>query len=309
MPTALVFAGQSFIGRWLCAGLRQRNWSVLATTRTGQASDTIACTLLDRSRVEAVVQQAQPTWVFQCAGATHGNDLRAAFDLHVTGTLNVLDAVRRHAPMAGVLLLGSAAEYGLTTPDRFPVAESHPTVPQSFFGASKLAQTELARVVAAEWGLRIVTVRPFNVIGPGLPEYYFATAVANRLRGLIAPDNPREFPVHNAQATRDFVDVRDVVEALIALAEADASSAGQCPIFNIATGIETPLLELATELGRLAGGFVPIPAGDTSSRGGAVRSCGDATRLRQAVGWSPRRSWRESVGDMWRTLGMSTQAA
>ncbi|HVS38655.1 MAG TPA: NAD(P)-dependent oxidoreductase [Gemmataceae bacterium] len=300
MRTALVFAGSSYIGRWLVRRLRERGWRVTATTRSGA----MPCDLRDAAAVEAAVQAVRPDWVFSCAGATRDEGWREAFDLHLGGSLNVLDAVRRHAAGAGVTLLGSAAEYA---PADFPLREDHPIAPRSFFGASKAAQTQAAAAAAAEWGMRIITARPFNVIGPGLPEHYVAAALAARLRRQSA-EAPRDFAVVNAQATRDFIDVRDTAEALAALAESPPA-AGEHAVFNIATGVETPLLEMAAELGRLAGGFTPVPAGGAASRGGAVRSCGEASRLRRAVGWAPRWSWRESLADLWRSPNEVAAAA
>jgi GDP-4-dehydro-6-deoxy-D-mannose reductase len=269
----------------------------------------VPCDLLDAARVAEVVRQQRPNWIFQCGGATRGEDFRKAFDLHVGGTLNVLEAVRCHAPEAGVVLLGSAAEYGPAGPADLPLREDHPAVPRSYFGASKAAQTQVARAAAAEWGLRILIARPFNVIGPGLPEHYFAAALAARLRRLAGEGSPCEFPVLNAHATRDLIDVRDVAEALVDLVGRAAPAPGGCAIYNISNGIETALLEMAAELGRLAGGFVPVPGGVGASRGGAVRSCGDASRLLQAIGWRPRYSWRESLAEMWRTPDATRRAA
>ena len=298
MKRALVFAGHSFVGRWLIRELQQHGWTTVNAVRRTAADGDLSCDLFDANRIEEVIAQTAPTWIFQCGGATTGNDPRATFNLHVTGTFNVLDAVRRHAPAAGVMLMGSAAEYGNTNAADFPIREDHPGTPCSFFGASKAAQTQLAHVAALEWGLRLVTVRPFNVIGPGLPAHYFAAALAARMRQPIARASC-EVQILNANATRDFVDVRDLAEGLVGLAETGEPKSGEAVVYNIATGFETSLMTMAEELGRLAGGIVPVPGGESSSRGGSTRSCGDASRLRLAIGWKPRRSWQESLQDMW----------
>jgi GDP-4-dehydro-6-deoxy-D-mannose reductase len=300
METALLFAGGSFIGRRLCSALRHRGWRVAVTARPGSAADgAVPCDLVDAGRVAEVVARERPARVVQCAGATRTDDFREMFELHVGGTLNVLDAVRRHAPGAAVLLLGSAAEYGPAGADELPVAEGHVAPPRSFFGASKVAQTQAARAAAAAWGLRVLAARPFNVIGPGLPGHYFAAALAVRLRRMTAEGPPRPFPVVNAHATRDFIDVRDVAEALAGLLDGAVPPPGGFEVYNVATGVETSLLEAAAELGRLAGGFTPVPAGAAASRAAASRSCGDAGRLRRAIGWRLRYSWRESLADLW----------
>jgi GDP-4-dehydro-6-deoxy-D-mannose reductase len=301
MATALVLAGNSFVGRHLCRALREAGVRVVATTRKADGPPGAErCDLTDRERVEAVVAAARPQWVFQCAGATRTNDPRPLYRLHVEGTLNVLAAVARHVPAAPVVLLGSAAEYGPVAPEALPVAEEHPGAPRSFFGASKLAQTQAGQAAAAEWNLSVLVVRPFNVIGPGLPRHYFAAALAERLLQAEAVGSSGEVPVVNADATRDFVDVRDVAEALLGLVTRGAPPAGTMALYNIASGRETMLLAVAEKLCALAGGFKAVDAGAGRSRSSISRSCGDAARLRETTGWVPRIGWERSIEDFWR---------
>jgi GDP-4-dehydro-6-deoxy-D-mannose reductase len=180
-----------------------------------------------------------------------------------------------------------------------PVDESYRAQPSSFFGASKLAQTEAARIAALEWNLRVFVVRPFNILGPGLPAHYAPAALAQRLLAARIAGPPADFPVVNADATRDFVDVRDVVSAVLQLVSRGIRTAGALEVYNIASGRETTLLALAERLGQLAGGFRPVPAGQERSRSGITRSCGDAGLLRERTGWIPHISWEQSVEDLW----------
>jgi GDP-4-dehydro-6-deoxy-D-mannose reductase len=226
--------------------------------------------------------------VINCAGATGRAGAAEAYALHVQGTLNLLEAVRRHVPEAAVVLLGSAAEYGEV--DVLPTPENVPTRPTTFYGTSKLAQTHLAGVAAREWGLRVVVARLFNVIGPGLPERYFLAALAARLRS-----KGDTFPVDSMEATRDFLDVRDAARAITALV--GIAKPGELEVVNVASGEEVSVGEAAAWLGQLAGGRVPVSSGRA---GGVRRSCGDSAKLRALTGWLPRVGWRDSVAEMWR---------
>jgi GDP-4-dehydro-6-deoxy-D-mannose reductase len=253
-----------------------------------------------------LIERERPHWVIQCAGVTHSRDPGEMYRLHVDGTLAVLSAVARFAPEATVVLLGSAAEYGSVLAQMLPLQETCREAPTSWFGASKLAQTHLAQAAAAQWQLSLVSVRPFNIIGPGLPDHYFAAAVARRLLRMRSEGGPAEFPVTNLHDTRDFVDVRDVASAFVALLLSVAATPGKMQIYNIATGIETPLSAVAAKLGSLAGGFQPVAGGADNSRSGVRRSCGDATRLRTVTDWMPQRTWEESIEDMWHSLQTKT---
>lgn len=274
----MVLAANSFIGRAVCAELRD----VVAVTRA-EGGD-----LLDAAGVDALVARHRPSAVINCAGATGRAGPREAYALHVEGTLNLLEAVRRHAPEAAVVLLGSAAEYGEA--DVLPTPETAPTWPATFYGASKLAQTHLAGVAAREWGLKVAVARLFNVIGPGLPERYFLASLAARLRATPGGT----FPVDSMEATRDFLDVGDAARAAVALL--GVARQGEMELVNVASGEEVSVGEAAAWLGQLAGGRVPASSG----RGGGLRrSCGDSGKLRSLTGWAPRVGWRESVARMW----------
>jgi nucleoside-diphosphate-sugar epimerase len=301
MERALIFAGDSFLGRHLVGALKAAEWEVLSTSRRGSPGF-IVCDLTDAAQVAEVVKDAGPALVVQCAGATHASDPREMVAVHCAGSLNVLEAIREHAPRAMTVLIGTAAEYGEVPPDQLPVTESQPSRPTSYFGASKVAQTELARAAAREADLAIAVVRPFNILGPGLPSYYAAGRIAQRVRELYVKDGTaasREtLPVQNASATRDFVDIRDVAAA-IALVSTSPTNPGTFSLFNVATGIETSILELAQAVCDEAGGCRAVDAGAGASRTGIDRSCGDATKLRTELGWAPRYTWRQSVADLW----------
>jgi GDP-4-dehydro-6-deoxy-D-mannose reductase len=302
---ALVWAGQSFVGGRLARRLRDAGHEVLVTTRRGaDGPGQRRCDVTDAARVGRVVADFRPDWVFQCAAVTDPSAPPSlCYEVHVDGTLNVLNAVARHAPAATVVLFGSAAEYGAVPEDVLPVSETHAAQPRSFYGASKLAQTDLAAAAAAELDLSVLVVRPFNVLGPGLPPQYLAGALARRLR--TEPSGGRAFEVDNGAATRDFVDVRDVAEAVLALAERAAPPRGERQVYNIASGVEVPVLAIARKLCTLAGRRPPLDRGVAHSRSGLRRSCGDASRLRARVGWAPHIGWERSLEDMWGGLPLA----
>ena len=309
MPRALVFAGASFVGQHLCRLLREQQVQVVSTARRPLDEATLACDLTCTADVQAVIDQTRPDWIIQCAAATASSAPADHYAVHVTGTLNVLEAAQQFVPRASIVLFGSAAEYGPVPSADLPVAETYPCHPKSFFGASKLAQTHLAQAAAATNDQRIAVVRPFNITGPGLPDHYFATALARRLIRQAADlkagiTTDRTFEVQNPHATRDFIDVRDVAAAVWTLLDESLLSCGSAEVFNVATGRETSILEVASLLGELSGSLQPTHGGHRDSRGGITRSAGDAGRLRQ-TGWSVTTDLRDSLTDQWNSSAMS----
>jgi GDP-4-dehydro-6-deoxy-D-mannose reductase len=265
---------------------------------TGRGETLGYCDINDRQSVQNAIGAVGADYVFQCAAATRPTATAAEmYRIHVAGTLNVLGAAADFTPSAVLVFLGSAAEYGVVEDGDLPIREEQPTKPVSLFGASKSAQTQWALAAAAEWRLRVLVARPFNLLGPGLPERYLAAALAKRL--LQEGSTTQPLPVANADATRDFVDVRDAVDALVALTEKAAPEPGKPCVYNIATGRETTVMELAHTLCALHGNRCPIHRGAASSRSHISRSCGDALRLRRVTGWQPHLDWRRSLQDLW----------
>ena len=301
MDVALVIAGQSFVGRHLTAHLARRGIVCRATSRSLEIGY-LTCDLCRPAEVDALLQVVRPRWIFACAGATAQSSTAELHALHVTATETLLTAAARHVPDAVIVLFGSAAEYGPVAPEHLPIHEDIPARPQSSYGQSKLAQTQLAMRLAAEHNLRIHVVRPFNLIGPGLGRHYVAASLCDRL--LRARQDGRELalPIPNGQATRDWVDVRDAADAVVRLALDAPPEAGTVGLHNIATGQETRVLELAEHLCRLAGNFRAVDAGRAESRTDIDRSCGDAARLRAATEWRPCVPWQRSAAELWAAM-------
>ncbi|MGE3809159.1 MAG: NAD-dependent epimerase/dehydratase family protein, partial [Gemmataceae bacterium] len=188
MPTALVIGGTSFLGRHLTALLQRQNTRVVSTSRRPGLQGAVRCDIRDRQRVFEVVRAVQPDWVFNCAAETSWPiSALECYRTHVLGTLHLLQAIRSNVRTARTVLFGSAAEYGSVPASSLPIVENQLTEPLSIFGTSKLAQTELARQAATEWNLRLIVVRPFNIVGPGQGEQYLASRLIQRLRNEHNP--------------------------------------------------------------------------------------------------------------------------
>jgi nucleoside-diphosphate-sugar epimerase len=306
-PT-LVIGAASFVGRHLVARLRAGGTQVVGTARQAAGrSGFVACDLCDADAVERVITEVRPARVFHCAAATSAGEApEALYRLHVGGTLHLLRAISRHAPNAVLLTFGSAAEYGRVADGCLPIGEEQAPGALSFYGASKLAQTHAAAAAASEWGVRVLVLRPFNVLGPGLPGHYFAAAIAQRL--LQDGQTDRPFPVANGASTRDFLDVRDVAEACVMLTERAAPPTASMQVYNVASGVETTVLTVAQQLCELAGRRRAVDDGISHSRSGIARSSGDATRLRHTTGWTPGVTLEQSLADLWREATQSVQA-
>ena len=302
MAKALVLAGRSFIGRHLRHELARAGHDVVATARgPWDLANSRVCDLTHAAEVAEVVAETKPDWIVQCAGATRSPDPAELYRLHVLGALHLLTAIKTSVPNAIAVFFGSAAEYGAAPAEALPLPETYRGEPADFFGASKLAQTQAVRAASGDWQLRTLIVRPSNVVGPGLPAHYLASALVDRLQHLLADSTAdAELAVENGDATRDFIDVRDVARGIRMLLESAPPRRGACDVFNLATGHETSVLELARQLVELAEGSIEaVDAGSRPSRTAIRRSACSPEQAMQAIGWHPTVTLSKSLSDLW----------
>jgi GDP-4-dehydro-6-deoxy-D-mannose reductase len=293
-----------FIGSWLAEALRDGGDEVfgLARRSAGARDGTarLAGDVTSRTAVADAIAAAHPDRVFHLAAlnniASSFEDPALTIETNVIGSLNLFEAVRRAAPTACVVSVGSSAEYGKTAA-ALALSEELPLLPTSPYGVSKVSQGQLCRVYAEVHGLRALHVRPFAIIGPRKTR----DALSDFCRNVVAIERGEtdRFPVGPLASERDFVDVRDGVAALILLSE--KGRAGM--VYNLCNGQGASLEAVLTLLQELAGRpFHPVP--DPSRRRPADdhRIVGDGGRLR-ALGYAPRFSLADTVAatlDYWR---------
>jgi UDP-glucose 4-epimerase len=194
-------------------------------------------------------------------------------EVNVVGTLNVLEAAKK-LKAERVVFASSAAIYGI--PRAFPIAEDASISPISPYGASKAASELYLQAFEENNGIEAVSLRYFNVYGPRQTPSEYAGVISIFAKRAL---NRQPLQIYgDGSQTRDFVYVSDVVDATVAALEKNLKSRA----FNIASGTEITVLELAKTVQRLAGSgselkFRPPLIGDIS------RSVADVTRARNEL--------------------------
>ena len=174
------------------------------------------------------------------------------------------------------------------------VAEDAPPDPRSGYAVSKLAQEHLAAVWARETGGAATVLRYHNVYGPGLPRDTPYAGVAAIFRSALARgEAPRVF--EDGGQRRDFVSVRDVAAANVAVL--DAAPVAGLRVYNVGSGRPRTVLDLAAALAAALGGPAPRVTGEF--RLGDVRHVtADTARLRAELGWTPRVSFADGIREL-----------
>jgi len=287
----LITGASGFAGRHLARACADAGEDVLDLSR----SSGLGVDLLDPTAARAAVSDAAPHVVYHLAARAHvGESWREPEGYlrdNVAMTLNLLEAVRDEAPAATVVVAASSELYG--PPDRLPVDESAPLRPQNPYAVSKAAADLLAGFFADAHGLRIVRARAFNHGGPGQEPIYAIASFARQVAaGLEAGEERVRVVTGNPDARRDYTDVRDVVRAYRALAEAEPG------VYNVCSGRPASAAELLGVLGHVAGVEIDHIVDPGLRRANEVMEVrGSYARLRAATGWEPEIPLERTLAD------------
>jgi GDP-4-dehydro-6-deoxy-D-mannose reductase len=252
--------------------------------------------------IAAVVQACQPQRIFHLAGLVRGTELAALWRVNVQGTANLLDAARQLASPPRLVIPGSAAEYGLLA-DEQPVTETALTRPLNPYGVSKVAQTLLALGYAWRGELPVVVGRVFNITGPAEPAAMLGGAMAAQIAAIERGEQAPVLSVGNLAPTRDYIDIRDMVQALWLLSE--RGTAGE--IYNICSGQAVQVAAVVAQLADLGRVPITIQPDPARQRPSDIPHCvGNPAKLHAATGWQPTFGLTNSLADLldwWRGEG------
>ncbi len=247
--------------------------------------------LRDEAAAREAVRDARPDVVVHLAalasvGRSWAEPARAVQDNVALGTA-VLEAVRREAPGARVLVITSGEVYG--RPERLPLDESHPLRPQNPYAVGKATLDLLATLYADAHGLDVVVARAFNHAGPGQADGYALSSFARQ-----AAEGATVIRTGRADTRRDYTDVRDVARAYLALLE--HGEAGR--VYNVCSGTTWSARELVALVAGAAGREIAHEEDPSRVRAHEVAEIrGDASRLADATGWAPEIPMERTAAD------------
>jgi UDP-glucose 4-epimerase len=289
----LVTGATGFIGRRVVRRLAEAGARVYAgvapderperVKRLSAQVERLIFDLRDSDAVHVAVAEAAPQVVLHLAavGTTDpGVDPDLALAVNAGGTLHLLQALRERK-IQRVVLVGTCYEYAAQGPveggDRDGCLD-----PFNAYAASKVAAWAFGHMYWRAYGLPIVTVRPFQVYGPGQPDH---TLVPAAIRAALAGG---DFPMTPGEQERDFVYVEDVVTGMLAAAEAPGVEGGS---LDLGTGQVHALRRVVERIWAMTGARGQILAGALLYRPGEVMHlAADADRTARLT------SWRAQVG-------------
>jgi GDP-4-dehydro-6-deoxy-D-mannose reductase len=290
----LITGMSGFLGRHLAALLKDANLAVVSSLEKTSLDLQERVDIRDGAAVRAVLERTRPDAIFHLAGLIKAAEPESFYDTNVVGTVKLLEAIRASGLKARVIFASSSAVYGEGGPT--PITENRPVNPFTHYGASKAAaEIAIKRFVSAD-GLDAIIARMFNVVGPGQAETLAASEFARQvvLRERNVEDRA-ELTVGRLDAVRDFVDVRDVARALVAIAEGGRSGA----TYNVCSGCGVPIrhcMDILISAARASLRYAEIERKDAESD--VSMQIGDRGKIERELKWSPRICLKQSLTDL-----------
>ncbi len=309
MKKALIIGGAGFVGHYLADHLyRQYGWSVCCTKLALEQmqmnhGQIVNLDILDRAATERLIAGFCPDYIFHLAAqssvALSWKRPDLTVDVNIKGAVYVLEAVRRVAERTGhkprVLLVGSGEEYGYIEETELPIREENPIRPGNIYAATKACQNLLGQIYARAYGLDVMMIRAFNIIGPGQTTQFVVSDFCKQAADIEAGKQPPVLSVGNLSARRDFTDVRDVVRAYGMLAQTGKSGV----TYNVGSGRDIAISLVLAEILRQAKCEIRVETDPDRMRPSDVPViAADISRLLEATDWKPEIPLEQTIGDV-----------
>ncbi len=301
MPTALVTGGAGFIGSHLVDELVAKSYdvAVLDNFSNGKreyisslpSQRVFTADIRDRDQVARVVKEFQPDIVYHLA-AIHFipyclQHPYESFQINAMGTKVLLDSLEPSPPKV-LFFASTAAVYG---PSLQPHQEAEPLAPMDPYGLSKVCGEEMAQLFASRHPSYIVVGRFFNAIGPRETNPHLLPDIINQLnRGQ------RQISLGNLEPKRDFLHVRDMAKAVLAVTEMQKEGVA---IYNIGSGKQYSVLEVVQCCEKILNEKIEIMQKAQLKRKVERPSLlAGIDKIRAAVGWQPTTSLQATLEEL-----------
>ena len=256
----------------------------------------------DVDAVDALISTIRPTALVHLAAQSHVQEAikspELTWAINLNGTMNLANAVMRYSPACRFIFVSSSEVYGGTfkLSDK-PLSELALLDPENPYAASKAAADLFVGQMARQ-GLQAIRFRPFNHTGPGQSERFVVPSFAFQIVQAAQTETERTIWVGNLSAVRDFLDVRDVVDAYAAaVLKPDPFDPGL--ILNLASGQPRRIGSILEALIAKSKTTIDIEVDEKKFRPNDTPcAVGDASLAKELLGWKPRITWDQTLDDV-----------
>lgn len=256
--------------------------------------------MMDQSEVEGILGSYAPNYILHLAAfSSVGLSWKSPVECFHNNTniiLYMLESIRNLGLKSRLLSVGSSEEYGNVDASQIPLVENRALLPVSPYGVARLSQEMMSKVYVDGYGLDIVMTRSFNHIGPKQKPIFVISSFAKqitefKLNGL----KEGILTAGKVDIIRDFLDVRDVVRAYMALLLNGKTG----EVYNVCSGEGKSLTQIIDDLAEINGVKITVKRDESLVRPqDNLIIVGDNQKLKDSVGWKQNISITQSLSDI-----------
>ena len=311
MKKALIIGGAGFVGSYLAKELMENHSMAVHVTKLPHeeleidGAQIYNLNILDRDEIVGLLYNIRPDFIIHLAAQSSVSvawkNPSLTVDVHIKGTINVMDATRELFYKPNILMIGSGEEYGHIREEEVPIKEDNYLRPGNIYAATKACQNMLSNIYAQAYNMHIMMVRAFNHIGPCQSPIFVVSDFCKQIAEIEKGKKEPVMYVGNLAAKRDFTDVRDVVRAYALLVQKGKSG----ETYNVGSGHAYAICEILDMIISLSTADIKIEIDANKIRPVDVPIIeADITKLNQATDWRPMIPIKQTIQDTldyWRT--------
>lgn len=253
--------------------------------------------LMDMEGLKALLSNYKPTHIAHFASVSSvSKSWERPVESFVNNTnifLNIVESVRKLGLSPRILSVGSSEEYGNYPQHALPLKEYYETRPCNPYAIARVAQEMISKLYVNSYGLEVIMTRSFNHIGPGQRDVFAIPSFISQMLKAKA-DKKARISVGNVDIVRDFLDVRDVVDAYYKILFLGRTG----EVYNVCRGVGISLREIIEKISGIIDFFPEIVVDPAKIRLADNKIIiGDPAKLMTELGWRPTIAIETSLGD------------
>lgn len=247
MKRVLIIGGTGALGRAVVKHIEKlQKYNMFVSSRIKKNCSNLICDISQHIQLLNMLKYTNPDIIIHLA-ATYSCDFNEAYKTNVQSTKYILDYVKDNKKHVRVVIIGSAAEYGMVKPDDNPISEEQLLNPVSVYGITKSWQSLLMGMYTNS-DVDIVCARIFNLYGEGMSERLFAGYLYNQIAAVLSGKKSK-IDVGNLSHVRDYISVDEAAQQVM-----DIILYGKTgEIYHVANGVPVTIKDFAISLLNLRG--------------------------------------------------------